>query len=73
MSRLLAINTYYYMGTPKTILHTNVVELEKLSSNRRFRCESCGLEWIENINSPQIVSDNDIKDLKYPVQKCSKK
>lgn len=53
----------YNFPTDETIIHNHVVELNRLSSNRRFRCEDCGLEWIENLSSPQIIEESDIKFL----------
>lgn len=57
-----AFTLMYHKDTP-TIIHNNVVEMPKKSANRYFKCLDCGLEWIENISSPMIVTDEDIKTI----------
>lgn len=51
--------TYSYMKEPLQVIHENVVETEKKSNNRSFKCLDCGLEWIENISSPIIITDEE--------------
>ena len=60
---MYAVMTSLY-DLPCTILHTDVVELKgeekKNLNNREFKCKCCGRTWTENINSPQIIDDDDI-------------
>lgn len=66
---------YSYMKEPLQVIHENVVETEKMSSNRSFKCLDCGLEWIENLNSPMIITDEEheiiLKNFKN-VKSCKK-
>lgn len=55
-----AFTLMYHRDRP-TVIHHNVVEMPKTRMNREFKCLDCGLEWIENLNSPMIVTDEDIK------------
>ena len=51
-------------GVPFTMLHTDVVELKgeekKNLNSKEFKCKCCGRTWTENINSPQIIDDDEI-------------
>ena len=54
-----AIRKYYLSRPCLVIIHNDVVEIEKTHGlNREFRCQCCGVEWIESINSPQILSED---------------
>lgn len=57
------------------IIHKNVIEvLPKKTANRRFKCLCCKKEWVETINSPQIVEEEVANNLKAyyhePTQTC---
>ena len=67
----------YRSGTPGfDIVHTDVVELPKQHANRVFLCRHCGATWIENINSPQILSEkveNNLRDYYPNYTECESK
>ena len=73
-----AVFVNHYSSPHQVVIHKDVVEMEKTHGrNREFRCKCCGLEWIENINSPQILSDEVANNLeKYyghdELYECSK-
>lgn len=50
-----AVKIDYYDGKERIVIHNNVVEVEKKTSNREFKCLCCGKEWTETINSPSIL------------------
>lgn len=56
-----AVFTLMYHRDRPTIIHNNVVEMPQKSANSSFKCLDCGLEWIENLHSPMIVSDEDAR------------
>lgn len=56
---LTAIEPLWRNSEKKGILiHPDVVEVPSGRMNRMFKCQLCGREWIETINSPQIIDDN---------------
>lgn len=62
----------YHSGTVGfDILHTDVVETSidhHLGHNKVFKCRHCGSEWVQSINSPQILSEDVEKEIReyYP-------
>lgn len=41
------------------------------NESRKFKCLDCGMTWIENINSPSIVTQSDIISFYSQSQKCT--
>lgn len=63
-----AIESFYSGVNLPPIIHSNVTEIESGNRNRAFKCLNCGRTWIENINSPQIITVDNIKEY-YPTAK----
>lgn len=70
------MKAFYTYGSglvnPIKTSHSNVIELPKTRPQREFKCLDCGAVWIENINSPQIVSEADFVEFKTNYQPCNK-
>lgn len=67
-----AIESFYNGVNLPSIIHNNVTEIESGNSNRAFKCLDCGRTWIETINSPQIITDNNIKEYHPTAKGCTK-
>ncbi len=57
-----AVQVNYYRQPKETVIHGYVIEVERRSQNREFKCLGCGKQWTENINSPQIIESKEIED-----------
>lgn len=73
-----AIQFLYYKKPEEYLLHSNVVEVEKRTLNREFKCLCCGVQWTETINSPGILDEDVERNLYkyYPKEEvvlCTKK
>ena len=58
-----AVETNYYVQPHQTIIHADVVEVDrKIKAHREFRCMCCGRQWTENINIPQVIEDPKVEN-----------
>lgn len=58
-----AVEVNLYIDPHKTIIHGDVVEIEKTHcANREFKCLCCGRQWIETINSPMVIESAEIEN-----------
>jgi len=66
-----AIQHFYSGANFPPVIHFNIIEIEKRNSNKEFMCMDCRCIWTENINSPQIISDETIKEYYPNVKSCN--
>ena len=57
-----AVEINYYRQPKETVIHGDVIEVEKRCLNREFKCLCCGKQWTETINSPQIIESKEVED-----------
>lgn len=58
MGKIKAVQTFFYNRKEVTHLHNDVEELKPNGTHRMFRCKNCGLIWVQNLSSPQILEKN---------------
>lgn len=56
-----AVQINYYREPEETVIHCNVIEVGMHMANREFKCLCCGHQWIESINSPQIIERKEVE------------
>lgn len=67
-----AIKINYYSENKMAILHSNVEEIPSTHGRKKeFHCKDCGCSWVQTINSPQVLSEDEEKHFEEYYEICT--